>query len=323
MRSALGSATEIPLSIKARLLNGLGSGMEDPVPDIHAWLVDKQGYSDPIGADASVISLRSVGGDGVFYISSHAQADAADDLPFNIWTSTETNGNCEPESTAVCPDPLLPNDIKDKRVGAYIADNQYDPAKDEYTAESHYGIKTEFVSKYWHDFGGNAFVYIDTCESDKSDPSVEAFKNALRALRASVYAGWTDAVGFDMAGSTTRLVFDRLVGANQFCPEDGQPTCAKVAAAPPTFAQRSFDYTQVAMDLPLHQLGEDGETKLVFEPLTGSFGLLAPSISNMSVDETMVEAGRITINGAYWPESPAKRIGSSGRYGCSDQILET
>jgi hypothetical protein len=299
-----GAPTEIPQSIKARLLNGLGSGLANAVPDIHAWLVGQQGYSDPIGADASVTGLRSVGGDGVLYISSHGGADAADDVPYDIWTSTPTTDACLPPSTT-CPDPLLPGDILNGLVGEYEADNQYDPATQEYTTESHYGIRTKFVSTYWHNFDGNAFVFIDTCDSDKNDPTVVDFKNALILLKASVYAGWTDEVRPQLSADSARLVFDRLVGADQYCPETSPdaPITPCVAGPAPSgiFPQRPFDYPQVMADLPLHQLGKDVKLggQLMFEPLAGSFGLLAPSISNMQMQEFNGVGGQLTINGIF------------------------
>jgi hypothetical protein len=319
----LGSATEIPQSIKARLLNGFGSGIANPVPDIHEWLVDKQAYSDPIGADASVAGLRHVGGDGVFYINSHGGADstAAESIPYHIWTNTETTDDCLPPST-ICPDPLLPGDILNGRVDEFIAINQYDPGSKEFTKASHYSIyATKFVTEYPWNFAGNAFVYIDTCDSAKNDPSVQEFKNLLFKQGASVYAGWTDETGgFSGPADTARLVFDRLIGADQFCPEDGQP-CHSGAAEPPVFAQRPFAYTEVATDLIKHKLATSGKAQLTFDPPNGSgFGLLAPSISNMSVDESMGQAGQLTINGIFGQDP---RPNGSVQIGGMDATIES
>jgi hypothetical protein len=103
-------------------------------------------------------------------------------------------------------------------------------------------------------------------------------------------------------------VFDRLLGANQFCPETNpssvQP-CAAGKAEPPIFAQRPFDYAAVSTtEFVWHDLGifPNAESdhyglRLNFTPNKGSsFGLLAPSISHLAMDESKQQ---LTICGIF------------------------
>lgn len=314
--------TELPSSIKARLLNGLGSGFANAVPDIHSWLVDKQGYSDAIGADMTVEALRNVGGDGVMYINSHAGLDKKANLPFNIWTTTPITKDPKDLDLSNPIEAALKDDIDNGRVVDVTACDHYSFLLNNCVAESHYGITAAFVVEHWHNFADNALVFINACDSDLNDPSAQDFKTAIFTRRASVYAGWTNEVNNPHAADTTRLVFDRLLGANEFCPEDGQP-CHSGAAQPPVFAQRSFDYTEVIVDLPQHHLGNDGKAQLIFTKnpyIDSNFGLLAPSISNMSVDEFKGKGGQLTINGIFGQDP---RPNGSVQIGGMDATIES
>jgi hypothetical protein len=303
--SAADGPTDLPTSIKARLLNAMGSGYANPVPDLHSWLVDKQAYSDPIGADTTVEALRNVGGDGVFYINSHAGADKNDKYPFNVWTTSPTQEYKSLDDT----DPVqhqLKDDIDNKRLIDVVACDHLSTFLRDCVSEHHYGFTAEFINKHWGNFGGNAFVFVDTCDSDFAVTSVQNFKDAIFAKLASVYVGWSNEVGNIYAANTARLVFDRLLGANQFCPETspGAPVTQCVPGSAPSgiFPQRPFEYPQVQNDLPLHSLGNTSTAKLNFTPnpyVPTSFGLLAPSISNMQVDETMGAGGQLKISGIF------------------------
>jgi hypothetical protein len=299
-----GPSPDLPMSIKARLLNALGPDFANPVPDLHAWLVDNQGYSDPIGGGATVEALRTVGGDGVLYFNSHAGIDTKKNVPFNIWTASPTT---EYKSLNVS-DPIqsaLKDDIDQGGIIDVIADDHKALLTGEWVSVHHYGITAEFVNNHWVNFGQNALVFINTCDSDFPDTSAQDFKDAVFAKLASVYVGWTEEVSDDFAASAARLVFDRLLGADQYCPEDGL-TCHPGPAAggnatPPVFAQRAFDYKQVEKDLPKHDLAADGAAQITFTAnpfIPTSFGILAPSISNLTVDETKGQ-GQLTIEGIF------------------------
>jgi len=279
-----GSPTELPQSRQVRIVSSMGSGFDDPSPDIKLWLII-HGYDPATDADASLDSLRNVGGDGVFYISAHGGIDK-DEKSLRVRTSTLVNSKCNPNlvgyNADLCSDLLLPDDITNKRVIVTVAKEKWNSTTKKWISEDHYSIDKAFVEHYNWSFAANSLVYIDTCHSNQADPNVQAFKETLIANGASVYVGWTEEVGSGVSADTARLVFDRLLGANMFCPEDGAEQCSHGPAIPPAFAQRPFDYTQVAFDLPKHNLGADTKptANLKFDA-TGSFGLLAPSIMTM------------------------------------------
>jgi hypothetical protein len=255
--SAVGAATELPGSSQMRVLNAFGTGFPSPASDLEAWLT-ANGYQQAPGANVrdpdtgggSVTGLKAVGGYGVFYISTHA--GFSKDGYFNIWTTTPWKFECEPGNPHhdECKDPTLTDDISDHLLVSMFADNTWDNAIQDWRTDHHYAITAAFIDVYWGDFATNAFVYLDACESDHDDPRVRAFRNELFTLGASVVAGWTGEVG-DIQIDTAKLVFDRLLGANQFCPEDGL-LCHQGHAISPVFAQRPFDYSQVVTVLPLH-----------------------------------------------------------------------
>jgi hypothetical protein len=292
MRASVADAsgpTEIPKSIQARLLNAVGDGFANPVPDLHDWLVGQPFYySDPINPGTTVDALRNVGGDGVFYMATHFGADPS--FPPNIWTSTPLTDN---------PDPQLQTDIDLGYIIDLQAKDLYDASTGEWTWVKHYGITASFIANYWN-FSGNSLVYIDGCGSGSE--AAGDIRQAIFNKGASVYVGWSDEVG-EISADTARFVFDRLLGANQFCPENGQP-CKLGNATPPTFAQRPFDYTQVTFDLQQHGLGQDTNptSTLQFEPNPdgGNFGLLAPTIWFVRpIEVGGSPGGTLQINGTF------------------------
>jgi hypothetical protein len=269
--------TELPGSDQVRLLFGLGAGFDNTVPEIASWLTGA-GYQPIVQTDASVDALRNVGGDGVLYIQSHGN-------PAYIWTSTPLNA---PQ------DDKLKSDIElHLVVESGITDDHWDPAVRKWIGASHWLVGTAFIAKYWAGFAANAFVFMNSCDTDT--PTGAAIRAAIFAKHASVYAGWTAHVHSDIAANSARLVFDRLLGANAYCPENGAP-CAPGPAEPPFFAQRPFEYPQIGpsrfvrslLDLPQHHLGADPaeSSRLQFETNNeGNFGLLAPSIETEVVDD--------------------------------------
>lgn len=287
--------TELPGSSSFRLLNTLSQyGDPNLISNLTSWL-QAQNYTS-VGTDASVEGLKTVGGDGIFFFRTHGAflSDTTGASVYGLWTSTAANftnfadyfasGDLEPTNS-----PLM-WDMELKAPGV---------------AELHYSITAKFVEKYWSSFSQNSLVYIDACDSNLAAD----FKQEIFNEDASVYAGWPTNTGDPFAAGTARLVFDRLLGANQFCPETNPSAsftpCTLNRANPPIFPQRPFDYTAVSgTEFTFHGLGQVSNlqskyfgTVLVF---SGSgFGLLAPSISNMTVDETKGDGGQLTLNGIF------------------------
>ena len=264
-----GAPSDVPQSSTVRLLNAFtASGWIDPAVglDIGTWLTE-QNYS-LAGGSASVDDLKLVGGEGVFYFSTHGgfvgKGTPDDPRLFALWTTTDADIVNDEE---LAPDFLL------NRVVYMHATNSFDPKTKKPIKDWHQAITAAFVTRYWQNFSPGSLVYIDACKSD-TDP---AFKQAVLAKNASVYAGWTYSVDDTFAGNSARLVFDRLLGINRFALEAG-------------FPQRSFDYTQVETDLPLHNLGVKSPVEFLDFSANSAgalqFGLLAPSIANMIPQES-------------------------------------
>ena len=277
--ASLPQPTELPTNRNVRLLNGLGDGYEKELADLNDYLFS-EGYvlsSTGVGyGPASVENLRKVSGDAVLYISSHGGADDKKNFPFNVYTTTKY------QDTDTITNITLKNDVLTGRLVAGQAEDHWDTASGKWIVETHFGITAKFVDNYWGNFGRNALFYFSGCEGDLNAVSAQQFKAEIFKKQASVFVGWSDAVYDNQRAASARLIFDRLLGVDQFCPEDGT-ACHPGPAVPPTFAQRAFDWGQVLQDLPKHNLGLDPTSgaKLNFTPNPGYpkvFGLLAPSV---------------------------------------------
>ena len=84
----------VPASERYHLLNGLGSVFSgsDPRSDL-ASMLNSNGYSGTQG-DATVAALRSISGDGVFYLRTHGgmgsiHADVSTADTYAMWTASE------------------------------------------------------------------------------------------------------------------------------------------------------------------------------------------------------------------------------------------
>jgi hypothetical protein len=288
-----GPPSEIPQSNAARLLNTLGSGYDITTKDLTSWL-GGNGYRPLNGADASVDSLKSlkkVAGDGVFYIDSHGGFHAGKGV-YSVWTSTVaddwTDARFLGDWAPLPPDPpTLFHMLADLTTG------------DSPVEEWHYSFNANFVKTYFNSFSPNSFVYIDACSSDS--PKAQDFKQAFLKQKASLYAGWTGTVDDSDSAPTARLVFDRLLGANEFCPETSPEAlvtpCVAGQAPSGIFPQRPFDYQSVSSDISHHITPPSAF--LNFTAGSGQFGLLAPSISNMKVDESVGAGGQLTVLGNF------------------------
>ena len=296
---------ELPASSTFRFLDVFPS-LDDAslVPDLTQWMI-AQSYTPVNGASATVAALRAMNGsnDGIFLIRTHgAVIQNGTQKVYALWTS-------EPftlDSPASDFDDAF---AKPERLVIYEAAVAHN------VPEWHWAITPAFVNTYWKPgtFSANSLVYFDACQSD-----VDAnWKAAIMAAGASVYAGWSDDTKDRFASETARLVFDRLLGANEFCPETSPNTlptlCVPGKANPPIFPQRPFTYASVVnTEYLYHDLGFNTDldskiagTKLIFTPSAegSGFGLLAPSISYMVMnegDDSIVgEPGQLTIYGIF------------------------
>lgn len=270
----------VPASERYHLLNGLGSVFSgsDPRSDL-ASMLNSNGYSGTQG-DATVAALRSISGDGVFYLRTHGgmgsiHADVSTADTYALWTASEAL-----DSTAEKADALLTDDLKQGRVVYMLFRNdRWSQAFPSIFEKSrHYGITEDFVEQYMS-FSENSFVYLDACRGAAQPTLISAF----HGKGASVVAGWTENAVILQLGPTAKYVFDRLLGANVFVPENPK--------------QRPFEFGELLID-PKFGTGKtygytsatasDGtpvNASLVFDSQGSGFQMLAPTILNVTADE--------------------------------------
>jgi hypothetical protein len=282
--SSAKTLSELPVSSSVSLRNTLPyPPFEDAIllHDITNMLVP-QNYlvaSPDVSVDLNG-SLRTAGGDGVFYLTSHGGFHGRPPgiWDYGIWSSTKADAYMDMRLAA----DLLPSSPNLIHMTALLARF---PGKKR-VKEMHYAFTSNFVRKYFKPFSNSSFVYIDACGSDDPRESggqnAQNLKQAFLDKNASVYAGWTATVGDGVATGSARLVFDRLSGANQFFKEVN-------------FNQRPFDWQSVINnDIQEHNLGVDQGSGALLDftinpTLTQDsqvFGLLAPSIDQVEVDES-------------------------------------
>jgi len=317
-----GAAANLPTSSFVHLLDAVTQLEPDHmvISNLSSWLLAANFV--PVVASPTVATLKTIGGEGVFFFRSHgifAPPGPATNVPvFLLWTSDRAdvaNSVSHDQDGDVLPD--------DSPLVLALAE-QSDGVQ-----EFHWAISSNFVTKYWQPFGNNSFIYIDACNSNDPD-----FKQTIFNKKASVYAGWTQSTGDPFAGRTARFVFDRLLGADKFCPETNPSAstgCAPGKAARPIFAQRPFGYSSVAStEFGLHNVGVFSDVGsphfgllLTFTQNPGtSFSLLAPSISNMTVDETKGQGGQLTLNGIFG-DDPRQSTSGSVTVGGQDANIQS
>ncbi|MBM4397984.1 MAG: hypothetical protein FJ087_20145 [Deltaproteobacteria bacterium] len=152
----------------------------------------------------------------------------------------------------------------------------------------HYAVTASFAEKFWAKGGGSGgprfsklpFVYFNTCRG--MNAVAKPLRDQVFAAGASVVAGWTlRSLGED-GNRTASYVFDRLLGANLY-PDS------------PTPPQRPFGWDQLDGEMRKLRLGSSwddkygGISKLEWETGIGDFGLLAPSIRYLMVDDVKDE----------------------------------
>jgi hypothetical protein len=317
-----GAAANLPTSSFVHLMDAVTQFEPDHtvISNLSSWLLAANYV--PVVANPTVATLKTIGGEGILFFRSHgifAPPGSAPNVPvFLLWTSDRAdvaNTVSHDQDGDVLPD--------DSPLVLTLAEQSHG------VQEFHWAISSYFVRKYWQPFGKNSLIYIDACNSDDPD-----FKQTVLNNKASVYAGWTQSTGDPWAGRTARLVFDRLLGADKFCPETNPlafTECVPGKAAQPIFAQRPFGYSSVAnTEFQDHNVGTITDInsrhfglllKFTQNPGT-SFSLLAPSISNLTVDETMGQGGQLTVNGIFG-DDPRQTTSGSVTVGGRDANIQS
>lgn len=277
-----GGPALLPAGVQARILLGGGKSPSQTVNSELQNMLQARNYTIASGSgDATIDALKSVQGDAVFYIRGHGTTARLKNRSSSYTLLTATPATLQ-------NDAQYKEDLDSLRIGyaAYV-NSQFLPAPGRPLVTWYYGITSKFVSKYFS-FVKNSFVYVATNSS--FDPQ---FLQAFLDAGAGVYWGWTFSMTDGADNLTTRYLFDRLLGLNQFQPESP--------------IQRPFDYESVWQDMTGSLVGitpNGSHLDHVAGP-NGPSGLLAPSIKYMNVDES---TGTLYLSGEFGDEKPEVRI---------------
>jgi len=231
------------------------------------WKVADAGVEDYKGLPATC---------GVFALDSHGTVvkDQLDNEIYGVYTKTVPDRELEAKYRTML----------DSRQLAYYT--RLDIPR------TTYAITSRFVDQYWR-FPSNSLVWANICRgaSDVAGP----FQAAVLNKGASVYASWTLRSFDDIGQQTAVYFFDRMLGANHYG--------GKLEESPD---QRPFPWNTFAADMKRKGLGEYPDDKyapfvsklLIDGSGGGFFGLLAPSIAYVAVDDAKDE---LIIVGTFDP----------------------
>lgn len=278
----------IPESRNAVLFRASGIGLKfDPLQSLGVALT-AHGYQVQ-GGEAGLFDLKNVevleDDIGLFYIDTHG-LEIPGVIPFGMLTSTWA----DPETDAGLKEDFARGEVAYGYLGSTIRPKN--GAGIAIVPKPLYCVLPPFVGKHWK-FGRNSFVYMDVCDSagDNSAPFIQACADA----GASVYAGWTAAVDDWWGTYAAKMTVGTLLGGKEMYPEISPPC-------------RPFD--RVAVKRYLHgrrvDISPKSNAELVFfdgaPAANGQFGMLAPSIFHMEVNENR---GELRLVGLFDPGAPA------------------
>ncbi len=306
--------TSVPLGPRVLLMSSLNSAaFKNPTQSIKdIFLKEDRGYTsgDITVLDGTIDNLKLVKNYDTFFFKGHGLLSAnkttinpnvPDIYAYTLTSSTRVN------LANPFPSQYILDILKTNIVFAYVpTDNAIantncqisDCGKKKW--EWLYGITTGFVIEYWS-FNPGSFVMINACSSASNEAGnfYSTLLDAQNGKNVGTYLGWSTYIDSDFADERAKFVFDRLLGANSLQP----------ALDPP---QRPFDIKALETEMINRNLvtwpGISGVkawlNNVYYAPSTLKFaynpdkifGLLAPSIKKLEVDE---KAMRLTIYGIF------------------------
>jgi hypothetical protein len=305
--AARAEATALPEPRRVRLLHSLGIGFtgQAPIDDMAKWFRNA-GYEVAVGAegDASVDVLRTVSGDAFFYFNTHgARADLKSGESYYV-VGTSTVRTEATDSLAE-----IKADLAEHRLVYLYAPNGV-TVNGKQVWDERYAITHKFVDRYMS-FGRNGIVFLNVCGSTYPSATVQAFTDAVKKKGAGVYAGWSHTVNADPAYTGVRYFVDRLLGANEYRPEDPE--------------QRPFGWQAVLEEMQREGLDVDpvSGAKLTASAGAGSgdvVGPLAPSIRQIGANQWDDE---LVIVGAFGEDTvPDRRVTIAGGGGETEMTIK-
>ncbi|MBI4911550.1 MAG: hypothetical protein HY823_02330 [Acidobacteria bacterium] len=278
-------------SSNARLLHAFGANFEGqaPIDDVAGWL-RSAGWTLRAGqeGDARLATLKTVAGDGFFYINCHGgrveiPGPGGTEKVYALQSSTLQDDNLEKI-------PEYKDDLAAHRIVHFTArngDTKSILGISYADWDTRYGITASFVQRYMS-FARDSIVFINACFSSRNSE----FIFACQQKGASVVLGWSEKLTSDTAYTRIRYFADRVLGANQYQKESPN--------------QRPFPWDLVLQDMQAKGLtldpGSGGMLLGMPASQSGIPPILAPSIRLLVVDEWARELKLL----GYFGENPGK-----------------
>ncbi|THF86134.1 hypothetical protein E7T09_12960 [Deinococcus sp. KSM4-11] len=326
---------ELPEDKIAVVMEAMGSAFESSAGTVEKALA-YHGRYQVIVIDPTVDNLKTLPKMGVLYFSSHGAPNNVLDggvlVPgFALWTKTKVDERSEIKYSQEIRDGFLVRMTALDRRSAFYDDDLCRRGIDvEVNCDgeaTHYAVTDKFIEKYWKSkFSSNSFAFMDACST-----AAVSLQSVLRNAGVATMAGWDSSVGGKVSFRASSYFFDRATGLNEFekvTPPNRPFSASAIFASMAKHGIDTFESVDVIS-------GRITTTKLGLYRLQGSFGILAPSIKQMSVNEPdqklnisgefgSVEKPTVTINGqnvnvTEWNNDhitisnlPTKDLGSEG-----------
>ncbi len=257
--AAAGQELDLPSSSEVFLMTSMSYPcFGNAIPTLRN-LLQRQKYIVSDATTATVATLKLVKDAGVFYFDGHGGEGTLRDSTklYGLWTRDSCRTGLE----------TFYNDELNAGQLCYMEELYATQHAQSCAVVKHYGITPQFVHDFMT-FSQNSMVYIDACSSDNDE-----FRDAFKHAGASYYFGWTGSIHDDFAGSLVYRIFDCLLGTNAEPPQVNPP-------------QRPFDVYSIMKYLEDNgKVVDRSGASLIGTPLRDHFGLLAPSIEFVSVNE--------------------------------------
>jgi hypothetical protein len=277
-----------PKTKKVSLFDGMGKLFEPKTALALKGIFDEAdaGYLVEL-KEATIENLKSVSGDGIFYIGTHGGAG-------NLHSKSGPRSIMALWTTELVTDDrdLRYKEDLDKELLCYMF-----ATNDTKACEFHYAITSSFVREHMS-FGENCLVYLDACNGfNESIAGNATFRERIISKATNEKAtvvGWTGAT--DAYRETSQFVFDRLLGAN---------SGGNISQEDPF--QRPFDIAPVFADMRNEGLGiASSGAQLTYRTTMEREVLLRPTIESMEIDEytsSLIlkglfswDEGKVTVN---------------------------
>lgn len=188
---------------KAVLINAFEPARDDATAEIAPKLLDK-GY-EPTLLAGTVEDFKSLQGVSLLFVHAHGMVSTDKFRKSLFWYGTSTR--VSPANDATYRSSLDDGTMDYITAEVFAADGTSE-------TKSLYGISTQFLKNAGQSFTPNATWISQSCSSYGN----EILDYAIKDLQAAAYMGWTNPERTSDSTVTTRLLFDRLLGLNEYLP---------------------------------------------------------------------------------------------------------